>query len=134
MHSAELLADQNCLATGLLDGFLRGLRELVRVNGNRSSQLAVVEHLDQAALLAQQAKRDDRVEGELGLRSSRQNLSDAIKSEHRVLDAEDVVEAALGQAAVQRHLAALEAAHQRRAGARALPLVAAGGCLAHGRT
>ena len=46
MHSAELLADQNCLAAGLLDGLLRGFRKLVRVNGNRAAQLAVVEHLD----------------------------------------------------------------------------------------
>src|ERR1019366_9816112 len=48
----ELLADQNCLAAGLLDGFLRGLRKLMRVDRNRASQLAVVEHLDQAALFA----------------------------------------------------------------------------------
>jgi hypothetical protein len=55
-----------------------------------------------------------------------QDLGHAVQAEHGVLGAEDVVEAALGQAAVQRHLAAFEAAHQRRAGARALALVAAG--------
>jgi hypothetical protein len=118
---------------GLLDGLLRCLGELVRVNGNRPAQLAVVEHLDQSALLAQQAERNDLVEGELGARSSRQNLGDPVQAEHRVLHAEDVGEATLGQAAVQRHLTALEAAHQRRSGARALSLVAPGGCLAHAR-
>jgi hypothetical protein len=49
-------------------------------------------------------------------------LHKPVQIHHRVLGAEDVGEAALGQAAVQRHLAALKAAHQAEAGARPWPL------------
>jgi hypothetical protein len=45
--------------------------------------------------------------------------------------AEDVGEAALGHAAVQRHLAAFKAADHARTGARTLAFVSAGGRLAH---
>src|SRR5450432_2115380 len=45
--------------------------------------------------------------------------------------AEDVGEAALGHAAMQRHLAAFKTADHARTGARTLPLVPAGGGLAH---
>ena len=48
--------------------------------------------------------------------------------------AENVGEAALGHAAVQRHLAAFKAAHHARTAARALAFVAAGGSLAHAGT
>jgi hypothetical protein len=58
-------------------------------------------------------------------------LDQPVQIHHRVLGAEDVGKAALGQAAVQRHLAALKAAHQAGAGAAALALVAAGRGLAH---
>ena len=72
MYSRMLrLADQDGLAASLLDRFLGGLGELVRVDGDGGLDLAVVEHLDQAVLLAQQAEGDDLVEGELGDRSRR---------------------------------------------------------------
>jgi hypothetical protein len=53
-------------------------------------------------------------------------LGDAVQIHDRVFGAEDVGEAALGQTAVQRHLAAFKTAHQAEAGARTLALVAAG--------
>ena len=62
------------------------------------------------------------VEGNLGLAQ----LGDAVQIHHGVFGAEDVGESALGQAAVQRHLAALKTAHQARTGTRTLALVAAG--------
>ena len=86
--------------------------ELVRVDGDGGLDLAVVEHLDQAALLAQQAERDDVLEGELGAGLGGDDLGDAVEAEDLVLDAEDVGEAALGQTAVKGHLAAFEAAHE----------------------
>src|SRR5213075_1129794 len=51
-----------------------------------------------------------------------------------VLFPEDVGEAALREAAVQRHLAAFESAHPREAGARLLPLLAPAGGLAVARS
>src|ERR1017187_10152495 len=85
-------------------------------------------------LLAQQAELNDLVQREFRTWSGREDLSDAVQTEDRVLDAEDIVEAALRQAAVQRHLAAFESAHQRRSGAGTLALVATSGSLAHART
>src|SRR5437868_3728430 len=127
------LGDQNGLAAGLLDGFLRGLRELVRVNGDRARERAVIEHLDEAVLLTEQAKRDDLVERELGAGLLGEDLRHAVEADDGVLGAEDVIEATLGKAAVQRHLAAFKTAHEGRTGARALALVAAGRGLAHSR-
>src|ERR1017187_679647 len=130
---AKSLSDQNRLAPSFFNSFLGSPGKLMRMNRHRAGQLAVVQNLDQPALLAQQAERDDLVERELGAGSSPQNLGDAVQAKDRVLGAEDVVEAAFGQAAVQRHLTAFEAAHQRRAGTRTLALVAACGSLAHAR-
>ena len=56
-----------------------------------------------------------------------------IEVHHRVFVAEDVVEAALRQPAVQRHLAALEPALERVARTRLRALVAAAGGLAVAR-
>ena len=56
----------------------------------------------------------------------RPSLGNAVKVHDGVFGAEDVSEAALGQTAVQRHLAAFKAAHQAEAGTRTLALVAAG--------
>src|ERR1035438_8012448 len=100
MHLRSLLPDQNRLAARLLDRFLRRLRELVRVNRDGAGEFAVVQYLDQAVLLAQQAERDNVFERELGIGRGGENLGDAIETEHRVFDAEDIVEAALGKAAM----------------------------------
>src|ERR1700688_4841767 len=128
------LADEDGLAAGLLDRFLSGLGELVRVDGDRGLDLSVIEDLDQAVLLAEEAKGDDFVEGELGDIFGGGNLGDAVEAEDLVLDAEDVGKAALRQTAMKGHLAAFEAAHQRGAGAGALTLVSPGGGLTHART
>src|ERR1700722_14079104 len=128
------LANQNRLAASLLDRFLGSFGKLMRVDRNSSLQLSVVENLDQAILLAQQAKRDDLVQRELGLIRSSIDLSNAVKSKNGVFHAEDVREAALRQTTVQRHLAAFKAAHQLRTRAGALTLVTTGRGLTHART
>src|SRR6266702_3595017 len=61
-----LAADEDGLAAGLLDGYFSGGGELVGVDGDGGGDLAVVEDLDEAVLLAEKAERDDLFEGELG--------------------------------------------------------------------
>ena len=122
-------ANDDGLATGIFDGLLRGLGELVRVDRNGLLDLAVGQHLHQPVALLQDAMLRELVQRELLLAE----LGDGVEAEDGVLHAEDVGEAALGQAAVQRHLAAFKAAHQAGARTRALTLVAAGGRLAHTR-
>src|SRR5271156_5409075 len=104
------------------------------MNGDGGCELSVIEYLDEAVLLAEEAKGDDLVQGELGDLLGSGNLGDAVEAEDLVLDAEDVGEAALGQTAVKGHLAAFEATHEGGSGARALTLVSAGGGLTHTRT
>ncbi len=122
-------ANDDGLAAGIFNGLLRGLGELVRVDRNGLLDLAVGQHLHQAVALLQDAVLGELVQRELRLAE----LGDGVEAEDGVLHAEDVGEAALGQAAVQRHLAALKAAHQAGARTRSLALVAAGGRLAHAR-
>src|ERR1700737_3250486 len=121
------LPDAAGLAAGLLDRFLGGLGELVRVDGDRGLDLSVVENLDEAVLLAEQAKGDDLVESELGDVFGGGNFGDAVEAENLILDTEDIGEAALRQTAVKRHLAAFKAAHKGGTGPGALTLVSAGG-------
>ncbi len=98
-------------------------------------QLADAQHLHQRVALAHQLQRHHFFIGELGLSvflaQFLSQFGNAVQIQHGIFRAEDVREAALRQAAVQRHLAAFETAHQARTGARSLPLVAAGGGLAH---
>ena len=101
LYSKCSLADEDGLAAGLLDGFLGGLGELVGVDGDCGLDLSVIEDLDEAVLLAEEAKGDDLVQGELGDAFGGGDLGDAVEAENLVLDAEDVGEAALGQTAVQ---------------------------------
>src|ERR1700733_5563597 len=108
--SRKSLPDQNGLAAGLLDLLLRGLGKLVRMHGKRNIQFAVAENLQQLAAALEKALGHERVQRKLSLVQLRQ----AIQVEHGVLGAEDVGKAALGQTAMQRHLAALKAAHQAR--------------------
>src|ERR1700722_16964198 len=119
-------AQNDRLAAGLLDLLDSRLGELVRVNGDRRRQLAGAKNLDQRLLGRGQAKLLVVVESDLFHFEWR----DAIEIDDRVFGAEDVGETALGQAAVQRHLAAFKTAHQAEAGSRTLALVAAGRCLA----
>ncbi len=42
------LADEDGFAASLLDGFLRGRGELVRVNGDGGLDLSVIEHLEES--------------------------------------------------------------------------------------
>ncbi len=51
-----LLANQDGLAAGLFDSFLGGLGELMGVDGNRDLDLSVIEDLDEAILLAEEAE------------------------------------------------------------------------------
>src|ERR1700704_5678249 len=97
------LADEDGLAAGLLNRFLGGLRELVRVDGDRGLDLSIIENFDQAVLLAEEAKGDDLVQGELGDVFGGGDLGDAVETEDLVLDAEDVGKAALRQTAVKGH-------------------------------
>src|SRR5690606_10209899 len=82
--------------------------ELVRTDSQRLGDLPTTEHLDgrpaaaDDAALAQQVGRDRR--------SGVEHLGQRIEIDHGVFDAERVLEPALGQPAMQRHLAALEAA------------------------
>src|SRR5277367_5926936 len=64
-YSTGCLANQDGLAASLLDRFLGGLRELVGVDGDGGLDLSVIEHLEQGALLPEQAELDDLVEGAL---------------------------------------------------------------------
>src|SRR5258705_8517683 len=95
------LADEDGLAAGLLDRFLGGLGELVRVEVDRGLDLSVIEYFDESVLLAEEAEGDDLVQGEFGDVFGCGDLGDAIEAENLVLDAEDVGEAALGQTAVE---------------------------------
>src|ERR1019366_3560760 len=105
-----MTTDNLNLAAGLFDLFLGRLGKLVRVYRDRLGQLALTEPLHQRILgthhsgFAQQFGRD------LALAQAGQPC----QVHYFILDSEDVGEAALGQAAMQRHLPTLEAAHHAR--------------------
>src|ERR1041385_2859307 len=109
-------------ATGCRDLFRRLAAELVRAHRQLLRHVAARQHLDLAAAphqaaLAQQFRRHDGVRVE--------PLRDGVEVDDGVLDAERVVEAALRDAAMQRHLSAFEAALEVVAGTRLRALVAA---------
>src|ERR1035437_1411091 len=130
-HSITPLLERLRAAPGRRDLFRRLAAELVRPNRQRLADLAAGEHLERAhgplheAALAQELRRHDRAG--LEPRAERVEVHDV------VLDAERVVEAALGHAPVQRHLAAFEPALVVKARARFRALVAAPGRLAVAR-
>ena len=70
------------------------------VDGDCGLDLSVIEYFDKAVLLAEEAKGDDLIEGELRDVFGGGDLGDAVEAEDLVLDAEDVGKAALGQTAV----------------------------------
>src|ERR1017187_5730006 len=110
------------LAARFFDLLYRRLRELVGMNRLGRGQFARAENLDQCLLARGQAQLLVVVQGDLGYFKG----LDAVEIDDRVLGAEDVGETALGQTAMQRHLAAFKTAHQAEAGTRTLTLVAAG--------
>src|SRR5579863_7823748 len=97
---------------------------------NRGAQFARSEDFDQRLLARCQSKLFVVVKRDLG----DVETGDAVQVDDRVLGPKDIGESALGQAPVERHLAAFKAAHYVRAGTRTLALVAAGRSLAHAGT
>src|SRR5207302_3450532 len=112
------------LAARFLDLLLRRRGELVRLDGDGLGQVAA-EDLETVLLALDGPGLDQLVEIDLGQAEA---LEDADVDE-RVLDAEGVGEPALGNPALQRHLAALEADEVHVAGAGLLALAAAAGGL-----
>src|SRR5712692_8707448 len=112
----------------LLDLLAGGLGEGVRRDRELLPQLSVAEALQVEAGVADQARRDERLRGDLGTGVEALEVADVDRireramgpRRHRVLR---VRAALLAEAHVDRHLAALEAgAHLRRAGPRLLAL------------
>src|SRR5437588_1025393 len=123
----DLLAGAPCR----FDLLPRRSGELRRVHGQLLGQLAVAENFDPVVLALDQAGLAQRRLVDGGAVVETLEVRDV---HHGVVFLENVREAALRQAAVQRHLAAFESAHARESGARLLPLLAAAGGLAVART
>jgi len=94
----------------------------VRVHRDRRLQFAGAEDLDQRLATGDEAQLAVILQTDFGY----SELGEPVEVDDRVFGAEDIGEAALGEAAMERHLAALEAAHQAGTGARSLAFVAAG--------
>src|ERR1039458_7749236 len=106
----QLPTDYFDLAAGFFDLLLGRLGKLVGMYSDRLGQLALTEHLHQCVLGSDDANLAQQLGRDLALAQARQPF----QVHYFVLDPENVGEAALRQAAVQRHLAALEAAHHAR--------------------
>src|SRR6202034_2474435 len=106
------------LPAGLLDLFRSRLRENMRLNVDTARDLARTEHLEPIAQLVDNAARDQAVHR----KGVAFQLFQILQIHDRVLLLENIGKTALRQTAVQRHLAAFEAAHDAvaRNGARAL--------------
>src|SRR6266851_5317644 len=107
--------------------FLGGRAECVRVNGDLGGQLAIAENFYAIAAAANEPVRAQQLRRYRF--AGRKNVQ-FFQVQDRVFDAERVVKAALGHAAMQRHLAAFESAAARIAAAGFLSLVAGTGSLA----
>src|SRR5687767_15187516 len=131
-ETAFLLRDSLGLTTrgGQLLGGLAA--EFMRLHGQRLGDLAPRQHLDERRTAADDAALAQRIDGHRG--ALVEQLLELIEVHHVVLGAEDVREAALRHAPVQRHLAAFEAALEVVARARLRALVAAARRLAKART
>src|SRR5690349_18366103 len=108
-------------ATRLGDFFLGRCAECVRVNGQLVLQFAVAQNLDGIGGAADKTVRTKQVGSDRFARGENIQLFEV---HHRIGDAKKIVEAALRDAAVQRHLAAFEPASARIAAAGLLALVA----------
>ena len=82
----------------------------MRLHGQRRLQFAIAQHLDQIVLMYY-AVLDQEFRGNVLFAQFHQ----AIKVHYLIFHAENIGKAALGQAAMQRHLAAFKAAHHARA-------------------
>src|SRR5579863_1124849 len=117
------------LAARLGDLFLGRLGKLVRADGDRDREFTVAQNLDRILGLDYPGLAQ-HVGSDRGLAE----LDQPLQADDVELLAENIGEAALRHAAVQRHLAAFKPADHARSGARTLSLVPAGGRLAHPRT
>src|SRR3990172_7854202 len=111
----------------LLDGRASAGGDAVRLHGVRALELALPQHHEPVALAFREARPLER--GEIDHRARRQLLQ-APDLHLLQLPPEDAVEAELRQAALERHLAALEPLEMHVTGARLLALGAAAGGLA----
>src|SRR5580698_6479090 len=107
--SKALLQDLK-LAASLGDFFLRRLGKFVRVHRDRRGQLSHAENLYRRIAM-HHARLLEHFGGNFSLAKCRQ----AAEVYHIVFFAENVGEAALGNAAMERHLAAFKSANEARA-------------------
>src|ERR1039457_6650501 len=122
-------ADHLRRASGLLDFLQCRLGKLVGFHRDSARQLTGTEDLQPFAQLLHYSELDEAVNRE-GIAFE---LLQAPQIDYGVLLLKDVRESALGQPAVQRHLAAFETALLAEAGARTLSLAASGRGLAMSR-
>src|SRR4051794_29430480 len=108
-------------SASLLDLLHRRLGKMVGFHRNLTRQHASAEHLHAIVHLVDQPRRKHTIDGK---RVAVQLLQPAQIDDRKVL-LENVLEPALRQAAVQRHLAAFKAALLAESGARVLALAAA---------
>jgi hypothetical protein len=124
------------LAPELFHRLDRGLRRALDLDGERQLELALGEEPHAIAEPVQNSGGDERgtVDGRIGLERAgfKRLLQAAEIDDAKILAEHLVVEAALGQAAMERRLAALEAV-ERDAGTRRLALAAAAAGLALAR-
>src|SRR5262252_8233684 len=98
----------------------------MRLNVQRRFELAITEDFDQVVLPGESLLHQELLCDVLLTQPGQ-----AVQIDDPVLDAKDVGEAALGQAAMQWHLSTFKTAQQPRSRTGSLSLMAAGGGLAH---
>src|SRR5699024_1823362 len=111
-----------CLPTSRLDGFLSGLGECGSLHSDLLGHLTVAKNLVAILALAEDALVQQRLGGN-GIAVLESVQSAEVDDLQRL--SKDVVEAALGDAAGQRHLAAFKTGADAAAAAGLLALVAA---------
>src|SRR5215831_6561827 len=114
-------------AARLGDLFLGRRAESMRVNGELVLQFAVAQNLDGIRGAADKTVRAKQIGGD---RFARGKNIQFFQVHHRICDSKQIVEAALRDAAMQRHLAAFKPAAARITAAGLLPLVTGAGGLA----
>src|SRR5258707_12880335 len=107
--------------------FLCGRAEGMRVNGKLCREFAIAKNLYAIAAAANEPVRAQQL---WRYRFAGRKDVQFRKVQNRILDAERVVKAALGHAAMQRHLAAFKSAAARIAAAGFFSLVAGTGSIA----
>src|SRR6202045_4330312 len=114
-------------AAGFRDLFLGGRAERMRMNRNLCGQLAIAQNLYAIAAAANESVRAQQLR-RYGF-AGRKNVQ-FVQVQDGILDAEQVMKAALGHAAMQRHLAAFKSAAARIAATGLLSFVTGTGSLA----